>query len=228
MPIVTTHASLPVAAYLLAVGVAYLLGSIPTGFLVARARGIDIRQVGSGNIGATNVFRYLGAPAGVFVLLVDAAKGWLAVMLAVPLISGWLYPDASVQAREWLAILSALSAVLGHNYTCWLHFKGGKGIATSAGVLLAIVTWALLVILAVWVVVFLLTRYASLASILAAFTLPFAALATGESTTLVVVTAALAALAIYKHKANIKRLLNGTENRMGRKPASSESPRQPS
>jgi glycerol-3-phosphate acyltransferase PlsY len=207
----------PIAGYILTVLIAYLLGSIPTGFLVAKARGVDIRTVGSGNIGATNVFRILGKAAGIFVLLVDAAKGWVAVFGVARLLAGWFYPEAGPSAREWFALCAGVAAILGHNYTCWLHFKGGKGIATSAGVLVALVPVPLLVILGVWISVFALSRYVSLASICAAFVLPFAAWAFGESRTIILVTAALAALAIYKHKANIQRLLNGTENRIGAK-----------
>ena len=145
-----------IAAYILIALAAYLLGSIPTGYLVARAKGVDIRTVGSGNIGATNVFRILGKPAGIFVLLVDALKGWVAVRIAAFwLVDTLLPPDSLGGSREIGAIVAALFAVLGHNYTCWLRFKGGKGIATSAGVLTALVPWALLIILAVWIVVFL-------------------------------------------------------------------------
>ena len=206
-----------ILGYSLTAVAAYLLGSIPTGFLVAKARGVDIRTVGSGNIGATNVFRYLGKPAGIFVLLVDALKGWLAVAVVAKLISGWLYPGASQLAQEWFQIIAGISAILGHNYTCWLYFKGGKGIATSAGVLAALVLQPLLIILAVWILVFALSRYVSLASIAAALTLPFASWLTGQSLKIVLVTTAMSALAIYKHKTNIKRLMDGTENRIGRK-----------
>jgi len=206
----------PIFAYI-AVGLAgYLLGSIPTGFLVAKARGVDIRTVGSGNIGATNVFRYLGKPAGIFVLLADGLKGWVAVVLVTRLLAIWLYPSADSQDREWLAVCAGLCAVLGHNYTCWLHFKGGKGIATSAGVLVALVPWALLIILSIWVLVFALFRYVSLASICASFALPLAVWFTKKDLTMTLITAAMAALAIYKHKANIQRLMDGTENRFGR------------
>jgi acyl phosphate:glycerol-3-phosphate acyltransferase len=201
----------------LAAVAAYLLGSIPTGFLVAKARDIDIRTVGSGNIGATNVFRHLGKPAGIFVLLADALKGWLAVAVVAKLIAGWFYPGANQQAQECLQITAGVSAILGHNYTCWLYFKGGKGIATSAGVLAALVPWPLLIIFTIWVIVFALTRYVSLASIAAAVALPIAAWLTKQSWTMVIVTSAMSTLAIYKHKANIKRLLAGTENRIGRK-----------
>lgn len=205
---------MPTVGYILVALIAYLLGSIPTGFLVAKARGFDIRTVGSGNIGATNVFRILGKPAGIFVLLTDAAKGWLAVFVVAKLMSAWFYPAAGSTAREWFAICAGVAAILGHNYTCWLYFKGGKGIATSAGVLGALVPGPFLIILSVWIIIFALTRYVSLASISAAFTLPFAAWAVGDSLTIIFVAAALTALAIYKHKANIKRLIDGTEGKI--------------
>jgi acyl phosphate:glycerol-3-phosphate acyltransferase len=201
----------PIVGYILVVLVAYLLGSIPTGFLVAKARGVDIREVGSGNIGATNVMRILGKTAGIFVLLADAAKGWLAVLVVARLLAKWLNPTAG----EAFAICAGVAAILGHMYSCWLYFKGGKGIATSAGVLIAWVPLPLLIILAIWIVVIAFTRYVSLASICASFALPFAAWIVGKSTTVILVTAALAALAIYKHRANIQRLLKGTENRIG-------------
>jgi glycerol-3-phosphate acyltransferase PlsY len=196
---------------------AYLAGSIPTGFLVAKARGIDIRKLGSGNIGATNVFRHLGRTAGVFVLLIDALKGFVAVAIFAPILASFVYSAPDAQVREWFKLCAALAAVLGHNYTCWLYFKGGKGIATSAGVLVALVPGALGIILVVWVIVFGATRYVSLASISASFALPFAAWVTGESPTMIAVTAGMAALAIYKHRSNIQRLLAGTESRIGKR-----------
>lgn len=205
--------------YIVAAVAAYLLGSIPTGYLVAKAKGVDIRTVGSGNIGATNVFRILGKAAGIFVLTVDALKGFLACGLVANLIFHTLGQSAQLpeNARGFVAIIAGICAILGHNYTCWLNFKGGKGIATSAGVLIALVPEALFVVLAVWIVVFALSRYVSLASIVAAFVLPFATWLTGGRTILIIITGALGALAIYKHKANIQRLLNGTENRIGAK-----------
>ncbi|HEV2393683.1 MAG TPA: glycerol-3-phosphate 1-O-acyltransferase PlsY [Verrucomicrobiae bacterium] len=212
--------------YCLCALIGYLLGSIPSGFLAGKTRGIDIRKTGSGNIGATNVFRTQGMLAGILVLLADAFKGWVAVTLAAGVICNSLYPAASPLEREWFEITAGLSAILGHNYTCWLGFRGGKGIATSAGVLAALVPLALIIILVIWAVVLLLTCYVSLASMIASFALPFAAWLTGRSTNLIVVTAAMAALAIFKHKSNIQRLLNGTENRFGRKgqPAGGHSP----
>ncbi len=197
-----------ILGYFAAAVVAYLLGSIPTGYLVARARGVDIRSVGSGNIGATNVFRFLGKPAGTFVLLVDALKGFVACKL-IPLVLGH-----EPSFLEYLSIFGGVFAVLGHNYTCWLHFKGGKGIATSAGVLVGWVPTALLATLGVWILSFLLGRYVSLASVLAAAFLPFGVWITQGSVVMIAITAGLSVLAIYKHRANIQRLVGGTEHRV--------------
>ncbi len=193
---------------------AYLLGSIPTGFLVARAKGIDIRTVGSGNIGATNAFRVLGKSAGAFVLLADFLKGLVACGV-VPWI--WFHVGEFAQVRVGPEIVAGLCAVLGHNYPIWLGFKGGKGIATSAGVLTALVPWSLLTILTVWIVLFLFTRYVSIGSLAASATLPFATWLFYRNWTLTIVTGAMGALAIYKHRSNIQRLLNGTEARFTRK-----------
>src|SRR5262245_7112126 len=146
----------------------------------------------------------------------DAMKGLLAVVLASTLILRWFNGAPHTDAQQWYAICAGVCAILGHNYTCWLYFKGGKGIATSAGVLLALVPGALVIIFAVWVLVFALTRYVSLASICASATLPFAAWITRQTVAMILITAGLAALAIYKHRGNIKRLLKGTESRFGR------------
>jgi glycerol-3-phosphate acyltransferase PlsY len=141
----------------------------------------------------------------------------LAVAVLANLCCNWAAPSASATAQEWFRIVAGFCAILGHNYTCWLYFKGGKGIATSAGVLIALVPYALLIILAIWLVVFAATRYVSLASICGSAALPPATWLTGGSVTLIIITAAMASLAIYKHRANIRRLLSGTENRIGRK-----------
>jgi acyl phosphate:glycerol-3-phosphate acyltransferase len=205
-----------ILACALTIVLAYLLGSIPTGYLAGRARGIDIRKVGSGNIGATNVFRILGKPAGIVVLAVDALKGVLACK-AVPALVGSLMPSAVSSAPFDLRIVAGVAVILGHNYTCWLRFKGGKGIATTAGVLLAWAPFACATVLTIWLVIFLVSKYVSLASISAALALPFAIWFWNGTVTMVAVGAGLGALAIYKHKGNIQRLLNGTENRAGRK-----------
>lgn len=204
--------------YLTAAIAAYLLGSVPTGFLVAKGRGIDIRTAGSGNIGATNVFRAVGKTAGALVLLADALKGTAACMV-VPWLTLRLLHGSAAAASPGLALtmVAGVAAILGHNYTCWLRFKGGKGIATSAGVLAVLMPAGLGLCVAVWLGVFALTRYVSAASIAAALALPFAVWGTMDSTPLTILAAVLAALAIYKHKANIRRLLDGTEHRFGRK-----------
>jgi glycerol-3-phosphate acyltransferase PlsY len=212
-----------VVGYILVGAAAYLLGSIPTGFLVAKAKGVDIRTVGSGNIGATNVFRILGRPAGIFVLLADALKGFAAVALVMNLypelndLLPRIFPETAVtnpSLRGNLAILAGLLAVLGHNYTCWLHFKGGKGIATTAGVYFALAPLSVSIALGAWMLCFAVTRYVSVASVMAAIALPVAVWLTHPSLLLGIVTTVLGALAIYKHKANLQRLLNGTEHRI--------------
>lgn len=200
---------MPSISYIATALMAYLLGSIPTGFLVARARGVDIRTVGSGNIGATNAFRVLGKGLGIFVLLMDALKGLAAVEIVLCI--AHFFPDASVTN---LKITAGICAILGHNYTCWLHFKGGKGIATSAGVLIALVPLALVIILSIFIILFVTTRYVSVGSLAASFSLPLATWFTTHDTGLTVVTGAMGALAILKHRKNIQRLLNGTENRI--------------
>jgi glycerol-3-phosphate acyltransferase PlsY len=210
-----------VLVYIIIAVAAYLLGSIPTGYLVARARGIDIRAVGSGNIGAANAFRMLGKPAGILVLVVDGLKGfaacsWLADFVVQPFA---VAPDKI----ECLKIVAGVCAVLGHNFTCWLKFKGGKGIATSAGVFFALAPLAAGIALVTWIVTAVLTRYVSIASIAAAVALPTAVwLTTKGNLFLGIVTTALGLLAIFKHKSNIQRLLNGTERRLGQKSARPE------
>lgn len=201
-------------AYALIILAAYLLGSIPTGYLVARARGIDIRTVGSGNIGATNAFRVLGPAAGSAVLLADALKGFAA--------SYWLIPAlqlAGVAAHNDITerVVAGFAAILGHTFTCWLRFKGGKGIATSAGVYFAVAWPAAAIALGSWIVVFLATRYVSVASIVAAIALPtgvWVTFRTHGSVALGLATTALGAMVIWKHRSNLARLRAGTENRV--------------
>lgn len=204
----------PILSYILTALGAYLLGSIPFGFLVAKAKGIDIRSVGSGNIGATNAMRVLGKPAGIFVLLMDAFKGYAAVWLCAVLLKN----SAANAEIETLRVIAGIGAVLGHNYTCWLKFKGGKGIATTAGVYLALAPWPLLIALGVFIVALVLTRIVSVASISAAVALPVAVwLMMPQNLFLDIVTTALGVMAVYKHKSNIQRLMAGTENKLGKK-----------
>jgi glycerol-3-phosphate acyltransferase PlsY len=204
-----------IVGVIVALVLGYLLGSIPTGYLVARARGLDIQKLGSGNIGATNVFRVLGNKAGVFVLLADACKGWLACWGAAQLLP--TIPAAAAggaRVTDLVPILAGLAAVLGHVYTCWLHFQGGKGVATTAGVMLALVPYGLLMALGVWIAVFLTVRYVSLASIAAAVALPWVTWVADYGPLCIWLMAGIGVLAIYKHRGNIRRLLAGTESRV--------------
>ena len=206
---------MPVLGYIVLVLCAYLLGSIPTGYIVARAKGIDIRTVGSGNIGATNAFRVLGTPAGIFVLLADALKGYVACIWMTDLLISvfGLHPENLVTERAF----AGFAAILGHTFTCWLRFKGGKGIATSAGVYAAVALPAAAIALGSWLIFFFSTRYVSLASIVAAVALPAGVWATfgnHQSVALGIATTALGAMVVWKHKGNIARLKAGTENRV--------------
>jgi glycerol-3-phosphate acyltransferase PlsY len=198
---------------------AYLLGSIPTGYLVARVRGVDIRAAGSGNIGATNVMRILGKPAGIAVLVVDGLKGFAACAWLCDVVAG-AFGVPLAQANS-LRIVAGVAAVVGHNFTCWLHFRGGKGIATSAGAYFALAPLAAGIALGVWMVMLALGRYVSLASIAAAVALPTAVWLT-KGLALGIVTSVLGLMAIWKHRGNIGRLLKGTESRLGRPPDAQE------
>ncbi|HEV2456444.1 MAG TPA: glycerol-3-phosphate 1-O-acyltransferase PlsY [Verrucomicrobiae bacterium] len=198
--------------YIVVAIVGYLLGSIPTGFLVAKARGVDIRAVGSGNIGAANTFRAVGRSAGIFVLVIDAMKGFAAAemcYLLVPLF-GITDPGQAIHYR----VVAGIFAVLGHNYTCWLNFKGGKGIATTAGVYLALVPLSVGLGLAAFIIAVVLTRYTSVGSMFGAIVLTLTVCLTQHDLTLRIVTIALCILALLKHRTNLQRLLAGTENRI--------------
>jgi len=195
----------------------YLIGSIPSGYLVAKSQGIDIRQHGSKNIGATNVLRVMGKKWGYLVFFCDSFKGFASVKL------GALIAAHALLSPVLGSVIAAIACILGHNYTIWLRFKGGKGIATSGGVVVAL--FPVLVVLCVaviWFVVFFAGRYVSLASIAAAVALPCVVfLATGKSGSdfwiLFGFSALIGALAIWRHQSNIGRLLKGTESRFGKK-----------
>ncbi|MFO1477928.1 MAG: glycerol-3-phosphate 1-O-acyltransferase PlsY [Verrucomicrobiota bacterium] len=202
-------------SYIAVIGAAYLLGSIPTGYLAAKARGIDIRTVGSGNIGATNAFRVLGKGFGVLVLVVDGLKGYTACAWLCDLLGGLL--GVTGPDLELHRVLAGIAVVLGHNYTCWLGFKGGKGIATSAGAYFALAPLAAGIAVAAWLIALAATRFVSVASIASAIALPAAVWCTQRSILLGCVTSALGVLAIAKHRGNIRRLLQGTEPRLGRR-----------
>jgi glycerol-3-phosphate acyltransferase PlsY len=203
-------------SYLFVAVSAYLLGSIPFGYLAGRIAGVDIRQHGSGNIGATNVLRVLGWKYGYPVFLADALKGFFAVRLAL-----WLGADSSGTACK-LGILAAICAVLGHSFPVWLGFGGGKGVATSAGAYFGLLPAETLIAVGVWVITFLLFRFVSVASVAAAVALPLsvwllAPARVSDRELLLVFSIALAALVILRHRSNIRRLLQGTEPRFDRK-----------
>ena len=197
----------------------YLLGSIPFGYLAGRLAGIDIREMGSGNVGATNVVRVLGKRYGYPVFALDVLKGFGAVKISMIVAPG-RPPDWN--SPEIFGILGAMSSVLGHLYPPWLKFQGGKGVATSAGALLALTPGATLIGVAIWVTTFWLTRYVSLASITAAAVLPIFILvfnskdpSTGKP--LFYASVCVAAVVIWRHRSNLGRLISGTEPRFTRK-----------
>jgi acyl phosphate:glycerol-3-phosphate acyltransferase len=197
----------------------YLLGSIPFGYLAGRIAGTDIRQAGSGNIGATNVVRILGKGYGYPVFALDVLKGFGAVKISMLAAPG-RPPDWN--SPEILGILAAMSSVLGHLYPPWLKFKGGKGVATSAGALLALTPVATLIGVAIWMIVFWLTKYVSLASVTAAVVLPVVILVLSwhdqnKVKPLVYSSACVAAGVVWRHRSNLSRLMRGTEPRFTRK-----------
>lgn len=189
----------------------YLLGSIPTGYLFGKAlKGIDIRKHGSGNVGATNVFRTVGKIPGIAVLFLDALKGFAAVALA----AGFFYQKGSNLNIEWFCIASALAAVAGHIWTIFLNFKGGKGVATGLGTLIALMHQVAFSCLGVWAIVFTITRVVSISSIVASVSLPFFAWIFHRPIELKILSVTLCILSIYKHIPNIKRLFKGEEKRL--------------
>lgn len=188
---------------------AYVIGASPFGFLAGKLRGIDIREHGSGNIGATNVLRVLGKPIGISVFILDVLKGMVPV---------WIAQQAATPGQSLIPILAAIAAILGHNYTFWLRFKGGKGIATSAGAIFLLMPLPLGIALVVWLLSFAITRYVSVASILAGLSLPLSVgvlgLSDGQQDVPKLVFAIfLAIMATWRHKTNLRRLREGTEHR---------------
>jgi acyl phosphate:glycerol-3-phosphate acyltransferase len=197
----------------------YLLGSIPFGYLAGRIAGIDIRECGSGNVGATNVIRTLGKGYGYPVFAADFLKGLGAVKISI-LIAIRAQPEWI--PSEMFGIVAAISSVIGHSFPVWLRFRGGKGVATSAGAIFGLTPVAALVGAAIWVLTFLFTRYVSVASITAAAALPPTILLTtwlsqtaGKS--LFYSSVCLAAVVIWRHRSNLSRLARGTEPRFTRK-----------
>lgn len=208
----------------LPVVLAYVAGATPFGWLAGRLRGIDLREHGSGNIGATNAVRVLGKGIGLPVFALDMLKGWLPVTAA----SWW----AAVQpaftgysmAAQTAPVLAGLGAILGHTFTFWLGFKGGKGVATSAGAMLGLAPLALLAAVVVWALCLKITRYVSLASVVSGWVLPIAVGVQGwrwgqVNLPLLVLSLLIAVLVTIRHRSNLARLAAGTEPKTGSRPA---------
>ncbi|MDD5427997.1 MAG: glycerol-3-phosphate 1-O-acyltransferase PlsY [Candidatus Omnitrophica bacterium] len=188
----------------------YLIGSFPTSFLLAKAmKGVDIRQVGSGNAGATNVLRSVGKLPALITLIVDVAKG----IFVVTFIANFFYSYLPDVDYDFYRSFLGLVAVCGHIWPAWLNFRGGKGVATTLGVAIGLAPSVLLPSAFIWLVIFFTTNYVSLASILAMIAFPVIAIAFGQSIYLVLISAVICSISIYKHRENITRLLKGQENK---------------
>ncbi|MDF1755353.1 MAG: glycerol-3-phosphate 1-O-acyltransferase PlsY [Verrucomicrobiales bacterium] len=189
----------------------YLIGATPFGLIAGKMKGIDIRQHGSGNIGATNVLRTLGKPVGITVLILDILKGMIPVIISM-----WLSDNTIVH------IATAIATILGHNFTFWLKFKGGKGIATTAGAMILLIPIPAVVSILSWIIFFKVTRYVSIGSIAAALALPIVgtiqAIVTGDwNRPILIFCTVLCVMAIWKHRGNIQRLMKGEEPRFQKK-----------
>lgn len=212
----------------IAVLAAYIAGSLPFGFWISKCLGVDIRNQGSGNIGATNVLRTLGRKVGITVLILDISKGFLPVLIGSRIIFKQL-PDSMLDREDIMGtiyVLLAIGTILGHNYTFWLGFKGGKGIATSAGAIMSFLPEVLMGSTLVWILIFFLSRYVAIASITAAFSIPILTASLDHnylfpdlnSSWPVISFGIIAAImAVWRHRSNIQRLIKGKEDRFERK-----------
>ena len=222
---------------------AFLLGSVPFGLLLGKVKGIDIREHGSGNIGSTNVFRTLGKKSGITCLILDLLKGFLPVLLAINLVriegASFLFsidflknlsssfPASQQFLVQSIHVLTALASILGHNYSPWIGFKGGKGIATSGGALLALMPAAVILLILIFIIVTKITKYVSVGSIATGIALPLLTIygswyhgKIAEGTwnkPLFIFSIVAGTLAVWKHRSNIARLRAGTENKIGQK-----------
>lgn len=199
--------------------IAYFLGSIPSGYIAGRIAGVDVRKVGSGNVGATNVTRVLGKRFGYPVFVVDFAKGLASVAVAVMIAKA---AQSTPKVVDLCGAGAAIFSVIGHSYPIWLGFKGGKGVATSLGSLFGLHWISAAIVGVVWIVAFQLTRYVSLSSIIAAIALPVTVatmlfLKQLQTPVLLYFTLCLAAIIVLRHRSNLSRLLKGTEPRFARK-----------
>jgi acyl phosphate:glycerol-3-phosphate acyltransferase len=192
-----------VLGFIILLALAYLVGSIPFGVVVGKVfYGVDVRQHGSGNVGTTNVFRVLGKKAGAVVMVCDILKGYVPAAIAAALFT------------PWAAIFVAAAPVIGHIYSIFLKGKGGKGIATGAGVVLALVPLAFAIIFTTWILLILLTRYVSVASLVAAVLVPVLTIAFDEPLPYQIAGVLVALLVWWAHRGNIRRLLAGEEHRV--------------
>ncbi|HEY5387529.1 MAG TPA: glycerol-3-phosphate 1-O-acyltransferase PlsY [Thermoleophilia bacterium] len=198
--------ALAIAAFVAALLLAYVMGSIPFGVVVGKLfYHADVREHGSGNVGTTNVFRVLGKKAGVVVLVCDMLKGFVPAFIAAQFLR---------ETNPWLVIFIAAAPVVGHMYSIFLKGRGGKGVATGAGVVLALVPLAFAVIAAVWVLLIIITRYVSLASLVATLLVPVFVFALGDPLPYKIAAVLVTVFIFWAHRGNISRLLHGTENRV--------------
>ncbi len=205
MDLLAVWGAIPTITLALLVG--YLLGGIPSGYVLGRiVYGMDIREHGSGNIGFTNVFRVLGFTPGMLVLAADITKGWAAVGIGVLMVNG-----ADGVVAQTVPVLAGAAAIVGHSFSYVLRLKGGKGVATAAGVILALMPFVALIVTAVWAVLLLTTRYMSVASIGAALSFPIAAFMTDRSGPELVFAVLVSLLVVLRHYSNVKRLIERTE-----------------
>jgi acyl phosphate:glycerol-3-phosphate acyltransferase len=191
----------------------YFIGSIPFALVLARYRGLDLREIGSGNLGAANVLRASGATAGVVVAVLDIGKGALSVLLADQLSDG-----------SALAAMAGLAAIVGHIYPIWLRFRGGKGVATACGVFAVLTPLAAAPAFAVFIATVWITRYISLGSVIASVVLPPVAYVTGSPPPVVASAVAASILIVFRHRSNLARLASGTERRIGARVAPAMGP----
>jgi len=199
---------------IIAILIAYLLGSIPTAYIFGKlVKGVDIRDFGSGNVGATNVFRSIGKIPGLIVFVLDFLKGFLVIVLIPMALKEYFAVDLADKSFLY-TIMLGVAVIAGHIWTIFLGFKGGKGVATTAGVMTGLSPEIFISCFIVWVIVVVIWRYVSLASIIAATCLPIFALIFGKRIEFTIFCAVLSFVGVYGHKSNIKRLLQGTEKKI--------------
>ncbi|HYY14559.1 MAG TPA: glycerol-3-phosphate 1-O-acyltransferase PlsY [Chthoniobacterales bacterium] len=206
------------STYIVAAVIGYLIGSLPAGYIAGRLAGVDVRAHGSGNVGATNVVRVLGKRFGYPVLLIDVGKGLAAVVVARSVAN----TGTDKAATELAATVAGICAVLGHSFPAWLRFRGGKGVATSIGVVFGLMPIAAAIVCGVWLVTFEIGRYVSLASIVAAIALPISVAAMLflhwlRTPVPLYFSLSVAALVVIRHRSNLSRLIKGTEPRFTRR-----------